>query len=225
MAPIMKAVERRPEARGNFDEVARFMHDELIRNSRSGTARILSVANENPHPMTKTGALAGWAALVWPGHVWDHKPVLTGAPTDSRKDAPPFEGRPAKWFRDGQDQYGFELWSNVHYGYVGKHAGFRTDELMAGAGLAQLQTLYRKGGSKSERRKAWGRALKETQGAPGLDDPMDSSAVRLGIHLYEKYGAELTPEQFKDEVRRWPGMKVIHEPVHTDRYIYRSSEN
>lgn len=221
----LEEASHRPVAKGNFDEVAGFMYGELTRNSRSWQTRMLSVANANPHPLTKAGALAGWTALVWPGHVWDHKPVLTGAPTDSRKDAAPFDGTAAEWFKDGKDQYGYELWSNVHYGYVGRQAGLDAYTLMAGAGGAQLKTLYRKGGSEKERRMAWHRAIHEMQGARGLDDPMDSAAVRLGIHLYEKYGPDLTLDQFKKEVRSWPGMKTIHEPAQTDRYINRPAGN
>ncbi|WP_162932523.1 polymorphic toxin type 44 domain-containing protein [Solimonas sp. K1W22B-7] len=215
--PLLEELRRGPEARGSFDEVTDFMHGEMKENYQSKAVNMLAEANRK---LQKTWALAGWANLVWPEHAWDHKPMLSTGVTVGREDRRKFKGTPAEWFKDGNDRYGYEIWSNVHYGYIGRRSGFHGDTLLSGAGVAQLATLYGKRGKKEERSNAWRRALLEGEGRKGLDDPPDSSAIRLGIHLYEKYGDRMTLDQLRKEVRAWPGLKVIRAPVETEQYIY-----
>ncbi|NJN74196.1 MAG: hypothetical protein HC799_16040 [Limnothrix sp. RL_2_0] len=71
-------------------------------------------------------AYAYWAWLVKPGGKWDHKPSINPTLGLYSLDAP--QGK----------QYFNDIWSNMHYGYIGKVAGFTEKELIGGAGLAQV---------------------------------------------------------------------------------------
>jgi hypothetical protein len=69
----------------------------------------------------------------------------------------------------GSTPYYYDVWSNVHYGYVGRAAGFSTSTLRDGAGLEQI-------GSNLARLNRPSRS----PGAPGLrafDDAHDRSSV------------------------------------------------
>ena len=84
-------------------------------------------------------------AVVRPGGPWDHKPQLQrmfqlddphqcawrpSAAFDRRCDFHfPIEG-------DGEHEYYYDIWSNIHYGYVGRAAGFSALELQLGHRLA-----------------------------------------------------------------------------------------
>jgi hypothetical protein len=72
--------------------------------------------------------LAGkkWAELVASGHRWDHKPIIYRMLSLRRPDPKtgdsgdmhfPIEGDP-------DHEYYYDIWSNIHFGYVGRAAGF-----------------------------------------------------------------------------------------------------
>ncbi|MDZ8055268.1 MAG: polymorphic toxin type 44 domain-containing protein [Aulosira sp. ZfuCHP01] len=84
--------------------------------------------------LAKSLAYILWANKVAGGRDWDHK-----WKEEVRPD------KHGQWTSD-IDEYGiqrsykFEMWSNIHYGYVGKFAGFSDWELIGGAGAAQILT-------------------------------------------------------------------------------------
>ena len=47
---------------------------------------------------------------------------------------------PQKRHKLGGFNYYHDIWSNIHYGYVGTAAGFTESELLDGAGLKQIVT-------------------------------------------------------------------------------------
>jgi hypothetical protein len=160
------------------------------------------------NPALKAVPFVYWAYLVMPGGQWDHKPVLTGAPKigpyclDSEKG----------------DWYYNDIWSNIHFGYIGKAAGFSRRELLIGAAIAQgthdafrdivgkfadfekLVDAARKGDFLEFIRIIIEDAtdiinkLKElhdkviSQGVTSLDDPSDQATINIGSSLYDKYG-------------------------------------
>jgi hypothetical protein len=77
--------------------------------------------------------------------------------------------------KDGE--IGWDIWSNIHYGIVGRHAGFTADELKAGADGADV---------------VFADDHRPNEG--------DKLAVQIGIDLYEKYGKDVTPEQIQNAV-------------------------
>ncbi|EHK64365.1 polymorphic toxin type 44 domain-containing protein [Achromobacter arsenitoxydans] len=78
----------------------------------------------------KLAAYALWADIVGPGQPWDHKAYL-------RKSLITKGIFNDGWQRYGDFDYYYDIWSNIHYGYVGVALGFSVAELINGAGLAQ----------------------------------------------------------------------------------------
>lgn len=46
------------------------------------------------------------------------------------------------WQKHGEYDYFYDIWSNIHYGYVGVALGFSAAEMINGAGLAQALDDY-----------------------------------------------------------------------------------
>ena len=125
--------------------------------------------------------------------------VKTNAPWDFKKDILNAQGEFA-WggqnIRMCCDWYWYEAVANIHYGYVGKAAGFTDFELKAGAGAAQYQE-YRNAEWYRERI-----AAGEVGWHTYYDEPEDQAGIQIGLDLYNG-GAFLTPEKFCEVFNRW----------------------
>ena len=99
----------------NMDPLSRFLATPIINFIKEGS---------------KLAAYAIWAGLVKTGGVWDQKKMVKWLSNDQN------------WVQDKLTgkSFKFEAWSNMHYGYVGRIAGFSEWELLNGAGLAQTMT-------------------------------------------------------------------------------------
>ncbi|MDH0091216.1 polymorphic toxin type 44 domain-containing protein [Achromobacter mucicolens] len=118
----------------------------------------------------KMAAYGMWAERVGPGRPWDHKPYLIE--TLSKKNA-----LNKGWQKYGDHDYFLDIWSNIHYGYVGLAVGFSATELINGAGIAQALDDLRR--------------LKPPQDHPEngpwparADDVPDHISIKLGADLY-----------------------------------------
>jgi uncharacterized Zn-binding protein involved in type VI secretion len=117
-----------------------------------------------------TAALALWAERVGQDRPWDHKPSIRAM----------FRGR--TWNKQGVYMYYYDIWSNIHYGYVGMSAGLSAEVLLDGAGLEQIAS--------DTLRKIWDWEMpgpRPTDGVEGLrawDDAPDRISIGLGIELY-----------------------------------------
>lgn len=119
-----------------------------------------------------------WYNLVAKGKKWDHKEVIKVE-------------KGGEWTLDTEREYKFryDIWSNVHYGFIGLCAGFTKFELSNGAGVAQLKDNIK---SSSE----WGQQyiknrlvdIGDADILGAFDDAEDAQAVKVGYSLYEKYG-------------------------------------
>jgi len=111
-----------------------------------------------PHP----DAVVTWVSLVAKGQPWDYKQVL-GDGHSQHEDCRRFcEGR--AWSVTLAEQcMTFEAPANIHYGFIGRHAGFSEQTRLTGAGLAQFAEL----------RGEWG------------DDSKDRQAIRKGFELFD----------------------------------------
>jgi uncharacterized Zn-binding protein involved in type VI secretion len=74
----------------------------------------------------KAAAFAIWAGKVGQDQEWDHKPKLKKL----------FNG--AYWHKQGRYMYFYDIWSNIHYGYVGIIGGISERVLLDGAGAEQI---------------------------------------------------------------------------------------
>jgi len=149
---------------------------------------------------------AYWIILVGSRRKWDHKPSIF--PAFGRYSLDASQGK--MYFND--------IWSNMHYGYIGRVAGFSKKELIDGAAVAQavddliekidkdrikklaesivsfdlseaLETLVEINDPEL-RQKLREMYEKVRQGdIAGLDNDDDSGSILLGSErLYDKYG-------------------------------------
>ncbi|WP_415767157.1 polymorphic toxin type 44 domain-containing protein [Pseudomonas sp. ZB1P45] len=139
----------------------------------------------------KAMAFAIWTKQVGQGQDWDHKPKLAklfGAP----------------WHKQGAYDFYYDIWSNIHYGYVGLAGGLSDSVQLDGAGVEQI-------GSDS-----W-RFLKDpkrfdgprrTEGVEGMrawDDAPDRVSIILGMELYKEYpNGGVTAQIIMDKVLAVP---------------------
>lgn len=126
-----------------------------------------------------------WYELVKSGAEWDYKALI-------KQDY-------GNWACDyaNTTHYLFDVWSNIHYGYVGLAAGFSEGDLLDGAGIAQLMAGTVPDGY-------WRRRLEKIGDADvfrALDDPRDQAAVRVGFELWKAHGDALEPDQLLAAVR------------------------
>jgi len=128
----------------------------------------------------KTAAYTLWARQVGPGQPWDHKPILA-----ARLRAQNIFRR--GWQRYGSEDYFYDIWSNIHYGYVGAACGFGLDELLGGAGLAQAGSDI----ARDLARRRFPSVQHHPQNgawANTLDDIPDHISIKLGANLYRQAG-------------------------------------
>ena len=85
------------------------------------------------------------------------------------------------WVRDPVEgfEYGSDLWGNLHYGYLGKAAGFTETELILGAHWQANRDTD-----------AW------------WDDPKDQAAIELGFALWDEHGFPIPRGALMDSLRR-----------------------
>lgn len=129
---------------------------------------------------TRTAALFSWGFKVRQNGDWDHKPII------ARRFNPRNTSGQQHWHLYGNTLYYYDVWSNVHYGFVGKAAGFSDAVLLDGAGLEQIgSTLLRF--SRPQRDAATG-------GLRAWDDPHDRAGIEIGIRLYRTNSRNLTAQ-------------------------------
>lgn len=126
-------------------------------------------------------ALAIWVERVGQNRPWDHKPVL-------RKR---FNG---VWHKQGDYLYFYDIWSNIHYGYVGAAAGLSESVLLDGAGGEQIVSdMVRKVEELSTKLPAdWVRSGPRPTQEPwthlrSWDDVADRVAIGLGVKLFHQF--------------------------------------
>lgn len=155
---------------GEYAGIQQFIFDEMVRNSGSSTVAAIRMANASPgDEASKAAAYTLWAAEVRPGGEWDHKQRILDR-TAGTNTFTPLPG--------GNGNIRYDVWSNIHYGYVGVEAGFTPGELRGGADAADLVGQDRK-------------------------DPGDDVAVRIGIELRQQYPPDqLRPEYIDQAIER-----------------------
>jgi uncharacterized Zn-binding protein involved in type VI secretion len=187
------------------DALAAYIQGEMARNIKD--PRLLQIQQgfkmmQDPNVASSTAPmgiwlaqLQQWAALVGTNRPWDHKRPIRNAFGESAYD--PATGKALD----------FTIWSNLHYGFVGRAAGFDESTLLDGAGLANkaahenfFSGLYDKArffmGAGSDLRNA--------------DQPADQVAIKSGFDLwndYQKTGKLPTADDIKNKVLSTPGME------------------
>ncbi|MEH6366552.1 MAG: polymorphic toxin type 44 domain-containing protein, partial [Pseudomonas marincola] len=137
----------------------------------------------------KTRAAAIWMGKVGQDQVWDHKKYL-------------FANFRGAWQKQGEYDYYYDIWSNVHYGYVGVIAGVPEALLLDAAGVEQIGSdtvrWARDGTGESHGPQLSGDL---SEGLRAFDDAPDRISVGIGVKLAKQYPkGGVTGEMIKTEV-------------------------
>ncbi len=130
-----------------------------------------------------------------PGAEWDLKPTLQRELL-LRKDNP--SGYITQ-LEEGGPEYYYDVWGNINFGLVASAANFNEDDLLEGAGLAQIPTTLLRGGL----------PVREpgVVGWRAWDDPRDQVAVQIGFKLWHQYGLAVNPWDIVQAVEQTPGLE------------------
>jgi hypothetical protein len=139
---------------GEYHDIAGFITGEMNTNGDSERVQRIAELLRSPNPLDKAKGLKAWYDLVKTDGPWDHKDRMHEM-TVGDNIFTPMPGAPAE-IRD-------DIWSNIHYGYVGSQAGIDPRVLHAGANGVDIIEHF------------------------GKTDPGDQAAVQIGIDLARKY--------------------------------------
>ncbi len=139
----------------------------------------------------KAKAFAIWTERVGQDRPWDHKPILSKR----------FGGI---WHKQGEYDYFYDIWSNVHYGYVGVAGGLSESVLLDGAGVEQIGSdTWRF--IKDPNRFDGPRRTEGVEGMRAWDDIPDRVSIIIGMNLYKEYpNGGLTGKIIMDKVLAVP---------------------
>lgn len=153
-----------------YEGVVDYIYKEMRVNSRAGVTGNMRALNATGNGAAIIAANLLWMDLVRPNGVWDHKPAikLYFGPGGSDENHSRYRYHVTRT----PSEILFDVWSNIHYGYVGRQAGFDGGWLQWAA--AQV----------------------------GIHDEGDAIAIQIGIDLYQRHGLGLTRGQLDAEVHR-----------------------
>nr|WP_221410121.1 polymorphic toxin type 44 domain-containing protein [Ornithobacterium rhinotracheale] len=150
---------------------------------------ILGQLLSQPEPQNLLKARILWTERVFKNRPWDHKPIIRDNFKEFAIERREYSNVSKKYVtyksyfhKYGEYDYFYDVWSNIHYGYVGLSVGFSEDTLLDGADLAQI--IDSSGGNS-----------KDTE-----DD-------KIGFSLYYKYGKyaeKLTAQDILDALEIAP---------------------
>ena len=122
----------------------------------------------------KAEAFALWTERVGQNRPWDHKPKIKAN----------FGGDVRH--KQGKYDYFYDIWSNIHYGYVGMAAGFSEAVLLDGAGAEQIISDAVRKLQDWENRPGPQRS-EDIKGLRAWDDIPDRKSITIGVSLFRAY--------------------------------------
>lgn len=123
-----------------------------------------------PEPQNLLKAKMLWTERVFAKRPWDHKPKIRDRFRHlavERTNAQTQVVYKSYYHKYKDYDYFYDVWSNIHYGYVGLSVGFDEDMLLNGADLAQII---------------------DSKGNNAGDTDDDKTSIKIGFTLYYKYG-------------------------------------
>ena len=176
-------------------EVAKYIVDEIKTNIKSEPTKHISnllhydyeeeakkrgiIASAFNPPYTSAEAFGGavlkWIAMVDTGKPWDHKPKIYDRFKHCAVKERPFKRKgetygvtSSQYHKYQYHDYFLDVWSNIHYGFVGRYCGFSEDFLNFGSDAQQFLSNLKRFDFSG-------------------DDPADKITIQLGMDLYTKY--------------------------------------
>ncbi|WP_404680171.1 polymorphic toxin type 44 domain-containing protein [Raoultella terrigena] len=139
-------------------------------------------------------AMVIWYQTVKTGSTWDHKPkIRDGFSSVAVARRLPRKGKPSKsyYHKFKRHDYFYDVWSNIHYGYVGLSVGFSESLLIKGSTWEQNMT----------------------PGTIGNDTLDDVTSMKIGFALfyqYGKYGENLTANNILEALEKTSDQLLPH---------------
>jgi hypothetical protein len=159
-------------------------------------ARLAGPPNFNGIALTKKlEAMAIWTKQVGQNMEWDHKPKLR-------------ELFPGVRHKQGKYLYYYDIWSNIHYGYVGIIGGLSESVLLDGAGAEQIASDSLRKAEELRTKPKEDRVLLGPRPTTSpwtelrsWDDVADRVSISIGINLANQhpYG-EITAQMIMNKV-------------------------
>ena len=191
--------------------IARYICDEIKKNVETSEVKLIRAANILASNSTHRDPLRGEQPEVIPKIVgnliaymtWGYK-VKSGAEWDHKKKIREMQ-KGIVYSCDKSSlnplQFSYDLWSNIHYGFIGAYAGFTEVELLVGAGVAQVfdNSPEQLEGNAEVNRRIYD-ALSNRLGAEN-DDPSDQQAILIGIRLYSEFKNRMSSLSSNDILR------------------------
>lgn len=163
--------------------VAGYIIPEMKKNAASN--RALRMKTDYKSIFTKLKVLNEWASLVNYRQPWDHKKYIKDSFGEYSYDT-----QSNKYFL-------FDIWSNIHYGYVGKSIGISAWALLSGAGAAQSIGSEVPDGYIARRLEKLG----DADVFSALDDPRDQIAINIGMTLWDRHQQNITTSLLMERIR------------------------
>ncbi|MBW1252408.1 polymorphic toxin type 44 domain-containing protein [Pantoea allii] len=162
--------EIKTNVRGQTAETIRYLIDEdTLKQRRAEWDKLPFYARLAPPPQPDfLAAMAVWYQTVKTGSTWDHKQKIRdkfGSVAVARP-LPSNTSSKSYYHKYKQYDYFYDVWSNIHYGYVGLSVGFDEELLLLGSTWEQNMT----------------------PGAVGDDTLDDVTSMKIGFALYHKHG-------------------------------------
>ena len=146
-----------------------WLRNQMVSNAQSDVVQAIRGNWTSHNILQKDAAMQAWAALVGTGAIWDFKVDI--------EETSWFE----KGIRDvtlGDQALNFDAVANMHFGFVGRAAGFDADLLMAAAGFAQAKRALETNDPND-----WGACDMSHY----CDHPFATWSIGFGIYLYDLY--------------------------------------
>ncbi|MGC0826243.1 polymorphic toxin type 44 domain-containing protein [Pantoea agglomerans] len=149
--------------------IRNYIDDETINKTLNEWGKLPFYAKLGPRPQPHMAeAIIVWYQTVKTRSVWDHKPKIRDKFGSVAVARPLPSNTPSKSYYHKYKQYDYfyDVWSNIHYGYVGLSVGFSEELLLSGSTWEQNMT----------------------PGAVGDDTLDDVTSMKIGFALYHQHG-------------------------------------
>ena len=146
-----------------------WLRNQMVTNSQSAVVSNIRENWTSGDPLKLDAAMQSWSALVGTGATWDFKVDL--------KEAKRFDIK-----LGNIDNLSYDAVANIHFGFVGRAAGFGESFLVEAAGGAQLITALKSGNPND-----WG-ACNTTS---FCDHPFATWSIKFGSYLYDLYNGKM----------------------------------
>lgn len=190
------------------DELAKFIQKEMSTNAKGPHAAELQKLTGSYWPNDQFSAYRKFGLLTWPATQTDTAKKVLLPSAEEEKSIAAWDHKPVilknygKWAYDPKTNtsYCHDVWSNIHFGYIGAASGFSDWALKSGAGAGQLLAGNANIGFSEYWRRRF-ETLGDADVLSAFDDPKDQEAIKTGIDLWKKHGANVTQDQILDAMR------------------------